>query len=84
MYLKNIWNKRENECQPFGFEKDQMADILCPEVPIWVTVVSYYIDMKIGRAELEMTLIYKLRQKRKKYLFMWYNISEAIMYKLNG
>ena len=40
--------------------------------------------MKIGRAELEMTLIDKLRQKRKKYLFMWYNISEAIMYKLNG
>lgn len=40
--------------------------------------------MKIGRAELEMTLIDKLRPKRKKYLFMWYNISEAIMYKLNG
>lgn len=40
--------------------------------------------MKIERAELEMTLIDKLRQKRKKYLFMWYNISEAIMYKLNG
>ena len=40
--------------------------------------------MKIERAELEMTLIDKLRQKRKKYLFMWYNISEAIMNKLNG
>ena len=40
--------------------------------------------MKIERAELEMTLIDKLRQKRKKYLFMWYNISEAKMYKLNG
>lgn len=37
--------------------------------------------MKIGRAELEMTLIDKLRQKRKKYLFMWYNISETSVYK---
>lgn len=44
----------------------------------------FYVNMKIERAELEMTLIDKLRQKRKKYLFMWYNISEAIMYKLNG
>lgn len=40
--------------------------------------------MKIGRAEHEMTLIDKLRQKSKKYWFMWYNVSEAIMYKLNG
>ena len=31
-----------------------------------------------------MTLIDKLRQKSKKYMFMWYNISGAIMYKLNG
>ena len=49
-----------------------------------ITVIIFYVNMKIGRAELEMTLIDKLRQKRKKYLFMWYNISEAIMYKLNG
>ena len=84
MYLKNIWNKKENECQPFGFEKDQMADFLCQEVSIWITVIIFYVNMKIGRAELEMTLIDKLRQKRKKYLFMWYNISETIMYKLNG
>ena len=27
-------NKKENECQPFGFEKDQMADFLCQEVSI--------------------------------------------------
>ena len=46
--------------------------------------IIFYFNMKIERAELEMTLIDKLRQKRKKYLFMWYNISEAIMYKLNG
>ena len=69
MYLKNIWNKKENECQPFGFEKDQMADFLCQEVSIWITVIIFYVNMKIGRAELEMTLIDKLRQKRKKYLF---------------
>ena len=49
-----------------------------------ITVIIFYVNMKIERAELEMTLIDKLRQKRKKYLFMWYNISEAIMYKLNG
>lgn len=40
--------------------------------------------MKIRKAELKMTLTDKLRQKSKKYWFMWYNISEAIMYKLNG
>ena len=52
MYLKNIWNKKENECQPFGFEKDQMADFLCQEVSIWITVIIFYVNMKIGRAEL--------------------------------
>lgn len=44
----------------------------------------FYVNMKIGRAELETTLIDKIRQKSKKYWFMWYNVSEAIMYKLNG
>lgn len=40
------------------------------KVPIWVTVISSYIKRK---AELGTTLIDKIRQKSKKYWFVWYN-----------
>ena len=50
----------------------------------YIKFFGVFVGTWVGAFTLEMTLIDKLRQKRKKYLFMWYNISEAIMYKLNG